>query len=173
MKISISLNEESIQSAISKVEEYKKTYRKKIDEFLLKLAEIGYEIEYITYLSADLPLDNDIKVYPPQKIENGYKITANGKDICFVEFGTGVYAGDAGGYDTKEIPEQIEARPGSWSDTHAGVFSKHGFWHYKKVLFYGTKPAMGFYYAKKEMCDKIIETAREVFGNDRYREYRY
>lgn len=163
MKLSISLNEKSIQSAIEKISEYRKSYKKKIDEFLLRLADIGYEVEYISYLSADLPFASDIKVYPPQKIENGYKITAKGEDICFVEFGTGVYAGDAGGYDTKEIPEKIEAYPGSWSENHAQVYSERGYWYYKKVRFEGTRPAMGFYYAKKEICDKIIETAREVF----------
>lgn len=93
--------------------------------------------------------------------ENGYKITASGEDVLFIEFGAGDAAGsDNGLYD--EVPES--ARPGSWSETHAQMYSKLGYWYFGGHKFTAVPTSPAFYYAYEAIVQALPQMAREVFG---------
>lgn len=92
--------------------------------------------------------------------ENGYRITAEGEDVLFIEFG----AGDAAGSDNAlydNVPFVV--RPGSWSATHAQMYSTLGYWYFggHKITEVPTSPA--FYYAYEAMVQAIPRIASEVF----------
>lgn len=93
--------------------------------------------------------------------ENGYKISAEGKDVLFIEFGTGDRAGVlASWYD--QVPP--EARPGSWSESHARMYSRYGFWVFGGQIYHYTEPHPAFYDAYQAMVEALPQIAQEVFG---------
>ena len=93
--------------------------------------------------------------------ENGYKISAEGEDVLFIEFGTGDRAGVLSPlYD--EVP--ADARPGSWSETHAQQYSTQGFWYFGGKRYEFTEPHPAFYDAYQAMVEALPQIAQEVFG---------
>ena len=96
-----------------------------------------------------------------EPIENGYKIVAEGEDVLFIEFGAGRAAGSENAlYDA--VPP--EARPGSWSETHAQMYSRYGFWVFAGRIYHEVQPTPAFYYAYEYMVQNLPMIAREVFG---------
>jgi len=92
--------------------------------------------------------------------ENGYRIVAEGEDVLFIEFGAGDAAGsDNGLYDA--VPSV--ARPGSWSETHAQMYSRYGFWYFAGKKLTEVQPHPAFYYAYEAMVQAIPRIAEEVF----------
>ena len=95
-------------------------------------------------------------------IENGYAITADGDQrLLIIEFG----AGDATGimaseYD--EVPSVV--RPGSWSESHAQMYSRYGFWVFAGQILHETEPNPAFYYAYQAMVEALPQIANEVFA---------
>lgn len=96
-------------------------------------------------------------------------VKADGTDVLFLEFGTGItYMQD---YPTDEGFEPIFTA-GSWSDNES-LGGKHhwnspyGWWYIKdgnKYHSYGNPPIRAMYEAKKEMKNQIENVMREVFG---------
>ena len=84
---------------------------KKNDEFLQKLLEEGKKVAEQIFGSAAL-------VYI-DKTQDGYALIAEGEAVCFIEFGTGVYA-DPKHEFANDMPFVIA--PGSWSESD---FGKH------------------------------------------------
>lgn len=92
--------------------------------------------------------------------KSGYKITASGEDVLFIEFGAGDRAGsENGSYDA--VP--ASARPGSWSETHAQQYSKQGYWYFGGHKFTTVAPTPAFYYAYEYMVQNLPQIARDVF----------
>ena len=95
-------------------------------------------------------------------IENGYAITADGDQrLLIIEFG----AGDATGimaseYD--EVPSVV--RPGSWSESHAQMYSRYGFWVFAGQILHEVEPNPAFYYAYQAMVEALPQIANEVFA---------
>lgn len=93
--------------------------------------------------------------------ENGYVIRAEGEDVLFIEFGTGDKAGAmAGEYDA--VP--VEVAPGTWSETHAQMYSRYGFWVFAGKIYHYTEPHPAFYYAYQAMVEALPQIAKEVFA---------
>ena len=93
--------------------------------------------------------------------ENGYKITASGEDILFIEFGAGDAAGsENSNYD--RVPSV--ARPGSWSEKHAQMYSRYGFWVFAGQIYHEVQPTPAFYYAYEYMVQNLPMVAKDVFG---------
>lgn len=140
----------------------------KITLFLERLAEIGVFTADKNYHAIT---ESDI-TYPTLSYEftdsNTVCITANGTDVLFLEFGTGItYSVD---YPTDEGFNPI-FKAGDWSDNEA-LGGKHH-WNDPRGWYipgghgkhtYGILPARAMYEAKKEIKQKIEQTAREVFG---------
>ena len=95
-------------------------------------------------------------------IDNGYAITADGDHrLLIIEFGAGDAAGlIAGEYD--EVPSVV--RPGSWSATHARMYSRYGFWVFAGHILHEVEPNPAFYYAYQAMVEALPQIANEVFA---------
>lgn len=125
----------------------------RVAEIAKRLCEVGEPIIRETH-------GNHARVWT-EPTENGYKINAEGEDVLFIEFGTGDRAGVLSPwYD--EVP--AEARPGSWSETHAQMYSRYGFWVFGGQRYEYTEPHPAFYDAYQAMVEALPQIAQEVFG---------
>lgn len=133
-----------------------------------KLAEIGVRVAKIHYIPEAWSGNTDVTV-SAEPIEGGYKVTASGRDVFFLEFGAGVTSGL--GYDTSEITPPVDISIGSWSKEHDGPFWKswqenpaNAHWYYNGRAFDGIAPQMGMYHGHKEVQLMVKEVAKEVFS---------
>lgn len=97
----------------------------------------------------------------PEPTDNGYRITASGPDVLFIEFGTGDMAGVLDALYTAVPPEVGQ---GTWSATHARMYSTYGFWVFAHTIYHYTEPHPAFYYAYQEMVQALPQVAKEVFS---------
>ena len=125
----------------------------RVAEVAKRLCEVGEPIIRATH-------GNHARVWT-EPTENGYKISAEGEDVLFIEFGTGDRAGVLSPwYD--EVP--ADARPGSWSETHAQQYSTQGFWYFGGKRYEFTEPHPAFYDAYQAMVEALPQIAQEVFS---------
>lgn len=130
----------------------------RVAEIAKRLCEVGEPIIRATH-------GNHARVWT-EPTENGYKISAEGEDVLFIEFG----AGDATGIMAKEydqVPSVV--RPSSWSEAHGGEYAAtggylKGHWHFAGQEIHETEPNPSFYYAYKAMVEALPQIAQEVFG---------
>ena len=149
--IDIELSPQSIDKALQELAELDK-----LDLICQKLALIGAEEAMRRFMRGDHGnTDVNVDVVP---IENGYKIVASGKDVYFIEFGTGVFA-NPNGYETT-----VPVYPGSYSEQHAQQFSTKGFWYYGGEKLQGTEAENAMYYAGKAIRDNMERVIQEVYG---------
>lgn len=127
--------------------------REKVEEVAKRLCKVGEPIIQATH-------GNHARVWS-EPTKNGYKVCAEGEDILFIEFGTGLKAGqDAHLYD--EVPGVVG--DGTWSATHAKMYSTWGFWVFAGEIYYYTEPHPAFYYAYQAMVEALPQIAQEVFS---------
>lgn len=127
--------------------------REKVEEVAKRLCKVGEPIIQATH-------GNHARVWS-EPTQNGYKVCAEGEDILFIEFGTGLKAGqDAHLYD--EVPGVVGE--GTWSATHAKMYSTWGFWVFAGEIYYYTEPHPAFYYAYQAMVEALPQIAQEVFS---------
>lgn len=159
-KINIELSVESCDKALEALEEYKKI-KPKLDEMCKRLAEVGRAeaSAIVSGAARSIPGYTHAHTFV-DKIDNGYKIVMEGQDVYFIEFGTGIFAGDYPG-DTSNVTVGI--MPGDWSETHAQQFSRYGYWFYDNQFLRGTPAFMPMYYAGKKMREEMPRIAKEVF----------
>ena len=127
--------------------------RENVEEICNRLCKVGEPIIQATH-------GNHARVWS-EPTKNGYKVCAEGEDILFIEFGTGLKAGqDAHLYD--EVPGVVGE--GTWSATHAKMYSTWGFWVFAGEIYYYTEPHPAFYYAYQAMVEALPQIAQEVFS---------
>ena len=127
--------------------------REKVEEVAKRLCKVGEPIIQATH-------GNHARVWS-EPTKDGYKVCAEGEDILFIEFGTGLKAGqDAHLYD--EVPGVVGE--GTWSATHAKMYSTWGFWVFAGEIYYYTEPHPAFYYAYQAMVEALPQIAQEVFS---------
>ena len=91
---------------------------------------------------------------------SGYAVVIEGDEVLFIEFGTGDAAGiHAQEYDA--VPAVV--RPGSWSETHAHMYEKLGFWYFGNTKFTETPPHPYTYDAYQAMVEALPKIVNEVF----------
>ena len=157
-KIVFSIGEESINQAIKQIEEYKAEMQRKADKLTSILADAGLEEARTIFATAKYDGTNDVEV-EKTKIKNGYVVTASGKAVCFIEFGSGVI-----GYGHPEADE-FGMGPSTWS------LSDQGKGHWDNPPWYfahgqkssGNPPAMAMWKAEQEIKRKIKSAVKEVF----------
>lgn len=97
MDITISLN--NIDKAIKELEEYKKTFNDNVTELVTELTEYGADKASQNFKSAQYDGTNDVYVNSSvgRKSKNKVvgEIEADGSAVLFIEFGTGVFYGNA------------------------------------------------------------------------------
>lgn len=153
----------SVRAVQEELERYKESLEKKGMEICRRLAEIGMNVASIRYATGSIDGNTDVDV-SVEPIENGYKVTANGEDVFFLEFGAGVAAGF--NYDTSVIAPPVDITPGSWSKDHARQFTEKGHWYYGGRKYDMVTPRMGMYSAIKEVEQNIARVAKEVLDLD-------
>jgi hypothetical protein len=160
--LTIELSAESCKKALDELKKYRDEIKPKLDEVCKRLAEIGrQEASAIINGAARSTPGNTHAHTSVEKIENGYKIVMEGQDVYFIEFGTGIFAGEYAG-DTSNVT--VGVMPGDWSDTHARQFSNYGYWFYEGQFLRGTPAYMPMYYAGKKMREEMPKVVKEVFG---------
>ena len=166
-KITIELSVAGCNKALKELKKYQREIKPKLDEVCRKLAEIGCQAANEQYAKANadssetgnggvqavvLPLDGG----------NGYKIYAEGKDVYFIEFGTGNSAGMMYGDGLPHT--SVPVYPGSYSEQNAGQYTKWGYWFYQGKLMSSTDVYMPMYYAGKAIREDENRIVEEVFG---------
>lgn len=149
---------DSINEAYEKVKAYKNSLNSKVNEIVSKLTVIGAEIVEYQYFSSH-------EDYEVSCVVNGNSsmIIAEGDNVVFLEFGTGVLTEDnTDEMDSKGLPPIFA---GSWSNTEGlGQFRPdHQYWYHNHIKYQGTMPMQGFYFASKEIKEQAVNIATRVF----------
>lgn len=158
MTIELELSPRSCYIAKQKLNAFSKSIDKRLDRVCKKLAEVGAREAQLHARMAQGGND-DVSV-SVEKMWNGYKVVMSGADIYFVEFGTGIFAGEYKG-DASNVTVGI--MPADYSDTHAKQFSEKGYWFYDNVFYRGTPAEMPMYWAGKRMREEMPRIVQEVF----------
>ena len=162
MKIVINpFDKKSIETAIKQVEQYKKDFLVKEQEFARRLAEIGFSVATAGYAVADYDGQNDVEVKMiPTK--NGYSVVAKGSTVGFIEFGTGVKYRRYNDSGLKySPPERGSYGKGQGKNPKGWYFSPHpGAIQHS----YGNPPAEALLEARNSMIEQITQIAREVWS---------
>lgn len=162
---------ESIKKAIAEVEKYEKWLEEKTEIFIKKLAEKGVAIADRRFGNTETDgQKGNIAVYA-RKTADGYEVCADGDEVLFIEFGTGVTYPD--NYPNK--PAEIAGRGtygkghgkrrtwAFYSDEQPGAYG----WNPKGteglIATHGMPAQMPMYLTAKEVARIAEETAREVF----------
>lgn len=174
MTIRLTLSESGIRNAQKQLEEYRTLLEQRAQELAKRLAEKGLAVARIRFENAEYAGENDVTVTMEQ---NGSRavITAAGKAVAFIEFGTGVaYPGysrplPAGVSGHGEYGKGRGANPEGWNYfgtqgsgeqalDGAGV-PIPGVYHTR-----GNPPAQAMWSALAEMAAAIQDTWLEVMG---------
>ena len=157
MKLVIDGSAESIDRALKELAEYKRKLKDKQTEIVKRCALLGKEIAQRVYGGSVA-----VSVVPTN---GGMKVRANGKSVCFLEFGTGVYA-DASRITAENVP--VEVYPGSWSETEGAHTWSRWIESGKSEMTYpyNRERKPGLQTASTMIVFEIERIAKEVFSND-------
>lgn len=160
--INIKITPEQIMKAYEKAFDGIGVIKAKLDRIAERLAtEVAKPIMLSEFGHALLDPDDGAVTVSVSKRGNTYSITASGKAVCFLEFGTGAYA-DVNHPYAKRVP--FEVRPGSWSETHANTWQE---WIDNggdpKKYRYNTQPRRAMYEAYKAVKKEAPRIIREEF----------
>ena len=172
-----------IKKAISELKKYKQSLYSKGEIFVQRLAEIG--IPVIDARMAWAAGDSDpthsthIKVMSFEDYSKAHLIV-EGKDLLFIEFGSGVhFNGRAGSSPRNHVVGatagvEYELTGGKELGYTIGSYGlgqgKNDFWFYEAdngdvIMSHGTEATMPMYHASMEIINSIERIAREVYGN--------
>ena len=158
---------------IREIETRRNSLAAKQHDLLERLSLIGIDVASAKFQTAQYDGENDVVVSscPEWVGENKLFLTAAGSAVTFIEFGTGVHY-------SEQHPKAAElgAIRGSYGQ---GKGSRDMWGYYGQpgtngkvvkendkgtlVLTHGNPPARAMYDAAKEMRNRIVEIAREVF----------
>lgn len=161
-----------MRDAIKRLYEYRRKVARLKEELPKALAEYGVTEAQTLYgkgvydilLSGQFSQPN-ISVSAEQR-ENGWAVVANGKEVCFVEFGAGVYYTGGESYLGTRPPGIVGI--GQYGKGHG----KQNAWGFKDAdgevyITQGTPANNTMYFTAKAMRERIEETARSILnGND-------
>lgn len=155
MKLTANLSYKSLSELLKEVNKYKANFDRKVDEFLAELAARAAE-------RAEYEFDGQVTGSYEKVDENRYRVLANGEEIGFLEFGTGVYADGSHPY-ASAVPFRVA--PGSWSNEHEQTWER---WLAKgndpAEYPYNMLPLRGMLRTYNWMRDNAAEIAKEVFS---------
>lgn len=159
MRIDIDIfDSKSINAAVKMLNRYADGIAKAAEEIARRLAEIGVQVVDQSY-----SFTGEAYTVRKEQTENGYMIIAEGDNVLFLEFGTGVLTEDYEHPNAEGLPV---IAPGSWSQTEGMkhfIPGIHEYWYYNRRKYSGTIATQGFYFAKKEMKEQAKQIAAEEF----------
>lgn len=160
--IEVELSAESISQAIREVKRYKNDLLRKLDEICRRAAELGATNASLGYARAVYTGNKDVFV-SVEEIPGGYAIVANGESVLFLEFG----AGATYGYGHPEAAK-YGMGPGTYPDGKGHWDDPRG-WYLPKEKggghTFGNPPSAAMYETAKELPERILQIAREVFAS--------
>ena len=161
-------------SLINKVKAYQKSLEEKQHRLLDELFKIGIDVASVKFQTAQYDGDNDVVVnrQPEWVGDNKLFLTATGKAITFIEFGTGVHYAEQHPKAAELGAVRGEYGQGKGSSDTWGYYGSPGTNGRERkdtdkgtlVLTHGNPPARAMYDSAKEMRNQIVNKAREVFG---------
>ena len=160
--IEIRLTNASIENAIKELKAFRDSIDPKKDQLTAALARIGVQEASIRFTTAMYDGINDSSV-SLEPTATGYAIVAQGRAVCFIEFGAGVYH-NTGEPHPNPRPEGIVG-----IGQYGKGYGKRQAWGFKNesgelVVTHGNPAAMPMWYASAEMRSNLLKIAREVFG---------
>ena len=159
--IRMQLSEQSIDDAINQLQAYKRTLALRGDLIVKRLALLGFQVATVRFQTAAFePDSHDFELDVQSTKTGGWQIIANGKDVCFIEFGAGVYYNGADRYPGQRPPGVVgigEYGKGKGSNDY-WFYSPGGYTH-------GTPANAPMFYTAQEMRQNIMRIAREVFSS--------
>lgn len=174
-KISFGLSVKSIQNAIKEIEDYQRSFNKKVEEFVTELSKYGRIVAMEKVQESPLGKTVTLRCEAtPEEMGCKAILIATGElkqteghepfsTLLAIEFGSGIFhnkvpnpKANEMGYGVGTFPGQIHAFEDGWY--YLGDDDK---WHYT----HGVKATMPMYNASVEMAKNAKRIAREVFGN--------
>lgn len=161
--IRISLSQASITQAIQELEQFKSLLEAKTKALNERLANIALAEAESCFSGAMYDGDNDVRL-TAEPTNTGWRITAQGRAVFFIEFGAGVhYNGDGGAYP-EERPQGIVG-----IGQYGKGLGKNDSWRYKAsngvvVKTHGNPAAMPMFKGREAVIAAINDVVREVFG---------
>lgn len=132
-----------------------KSFNKKVDTFLKKLAEIGRQAAEDAYGTGGA-----VKV-TVEPAENGYEIRADGTAVAFLEFGAGRTVNTGNRY-APVMPFKVDE--GSWSEEHARMYVTLHYWEFGGKRYEAVEPRNGMERAYESIIQSIRTVTQEVFN---------
>lgn len=177
-KITMNLSVTSIQNAIKEIKDYQNDLNRKCELLCQRLCQEGLQIaqshigssgfgKYIHLGSEITPqqagckailyMEDATKIKSDWQTQDGVR-SAEVSPALMLEFGSGLKAENPAGISGVGTG----TFPGGKHGTEPGWYymDLDGVWHYST----GVSPKMPMYYAGKELREKIVTIAREVFG---------
>lgn len=162
MKIVINpFDKGSIDNAIKQVTQYERDFKRKEEEFVRRLKELGVSVATAGFATADYDGVNDVLIAETQ-LGGRAAIIAYGEAVGFIEFGTGVKFREWNGGDTQYTPPAH----GTYGKGHGK--NPHGWWFKQSDgavarHTYGNPPAEAMLEARNAMIEQVVAIAREVW----------
>lgn len=154
--ITASLNLSDLSKMIKTVEAYRNRFIKQCSLFCKRVVQEGSAEASRVYGSA--------VTVSTVEIENGYAIVANGKEVCFLEFGAGVETNSshpmAGNFQGET---GITVEKGSYSREHGHQLDYKDYWIYKGDVYDHVTPQPGLWRAEQKVIEVTEKIAEEVF----------
>ena len=161
------LDSESIDKAIKELNKFAKKREQRIEEYVMRLAQEGQNAARRTYGSL-------VNVTAHKDSDKVWEIRADGEQVVFLEFGTGVKVQD---HPELSNTLSIEIMPGSWSESPEGkhtwsTWLEGGYVGKGKTRWiqrrfdeypYNTEPRPGMWEAYKAIVAAQDRIAHEVF----------
>lgn len=150
----------SIDAAVKEIRDYSKWVQIKTKELSKRLAAIGVTLAAIEYSRVpyqglkDVNLSIEIGAKP-----NQYDIVANGETVLILEFGAGVRYGYGHPQDS-----EFGMGPGTYPSDKGNWNNPKGWYIPGGEHTYGNPPSMAMYLTSKELRNRLLDIAREVFS---------
>lgn len=162
------LDPDSVRLAIKRLERIEKWILGKYEQFMNRLAEVFRQEAQMRFDMAIVDLyENHAESVSARKAEDGvWVVEANGKDVCFIEFGAGVYYNGAEPYPgglTNRTSEIVGI--GQYGKGHG----KQNGWYFNDEnggpthYTYGTLAAKPMWFAANKVQSELTKIANEVF----------
>ena len=169
--IRCTLDRDSIDKAIRKLEIFKGNFEQKVDKYrrrmageIARMASSNFSNATMEHTVLGMSQKPNVTVNVD---ERGFVsvVVANGEDAVWCEFGAGVYYNGSVGSSPNPYGKDLGFTIGSYGKGYGkgkawGYYDENG----ELVITRGTPASMPMYNAAKEITRKAIEIAREVFG---------
>ena len=162
MKIVIDpFDKKSINTAIKKLQQYEKEFKRKEAEFVRRLKELGVSVATTGFSMADYDGVNDVLIAETQ-LGTRALVIAYGETVGFIEFGTGIKFREynSAGLEFTPPPHGSYGK-GKGKNPHGWYFSQSPGAAARHT--YGNPPAEALLTARDTMIERVVQIAREVF----------